>query len=166
VERGSLTCFTFENMYSKQEAAQLKKDFWTAFGQYMNPVLSAEGEKISWANYKTGEKNISFRMEAGNRTAKVLIELTHSDKDIQHIYYEQLLQLKKILETFTREEWIWQLHASNEYGKPVSRVLIELPDVSIFKKDDWPKLISFFKQNIMALDEFWSNVKYSFETLR
>ena len=153
-------------MYSKQEAAQLRKEFWTAFGQYMTPVLSAEGEKISWVNYKTGEKNIFFRMEADGRNAVVAIELTHADRDIQQIYYEQFLQLQKFLEEAKGEEWMWQLHTSNEYGKTVSRIFTSLQGVSIFKKQDWPALISFFKTKVMALDEFWSNVKYSFEALR
>ena len=153
-------------MYSKQEAAQLRKEFWTTFGQYMTPVLSSEGEKISWVNYKTGEKNIFFRMEADGKNAVVAIELTHTDKDIQQIYYEQFVQLKKFLKEETGEEWTWQLHAVNEYGKRISRIYIDLPGTSIFRKEDWPKLISFFKNNMIALDQFWSNVKYSFEALR
>jgi hypothetical protein len=153
-------------MYSKQEAAQLKKEFWTAFGQYMSPVLSADGEKISWVNYKTGEKNIAFRMEADTKKATVAIELTHADKDIQQLYYEQFLQLKNIFKQSVGEHWIWQLHTTDEYGKTISRIYIELQPVSIFKKEDWPKLIPFFKTNMIALDEFWSNVKYSFAALR
>jgi hypothetical protein len=152
-------------MYSKQEATQLRKDFWTAFGQYMTPVLSAEGEKISWVNYKTGEKNIAFRMQADNKGATIAIELTHADTDIQQLYFEQFLQLKKIFEAGTTGEWIWQLHTADEYGKTISRIYTELL-VSIFRKEDWPQLISFFKTHIVALDEFWSNVKYSFEALR
>ena len=153
-------------MYSKQEAAQLKKEFWTAFGQYMMPVLSAEGEKVSWVNYKTGEKSIFFRMQADNQKAVVAIELTHSDKDIQQLYYEQFLQLKNLLEEATGEKWTWQLQTADEYGKTISRISTELPGVSIFKKEDWPRLISFFKTNSIAFDEFWSNVKYAFEALR
>ena len=153
-------------MYSKQEATQLKKEFWTAFGQYMTPVLSAEGEKISWVNYKTGEKNIAFRLEADNKKATVAIELSHPDTGIQQLYYEQFLQLKKIFEGSVGEGWNWQLHTSDEWGKTVSRIYTELQQVSVFKKEDWPQLISFFKTNIIALDDFWSNVKYSFESLR
>jgi len=153
-------------MYTKQEAAQLKKEFWTAFGQYMTPVLSAEGEKISWVNYKTGQKNIAFKMEADNKKATVAIELSHADTGIQQLYYEQFLQLKNIFESTVEGEWNWHLHTNDEYGKVVSRISTELPGVSVFKKQDWPALISFFKTNIMALDEFWSNVKYSFEMLR
>jgi len=153
-------------MYSKQEAAQLRQEFWTAFGQYMSPVLSAEGEKVNWVNYKTGEKNIAFRMRADNKTGSIAIELTHKDKDIQQLYFEQLLELKKFLQAATGEDWRWQLHTTDEYGRPVSRIYAEIEGVSIFRKEDWPRLISFFKQRVVALDEFWSNVKYSFESLR
>jgi hypothetical protein len=153
-------------MYSKQEASQLRKEFWTAFGHYMTPVLSAEGEKVSWVNYKTGEKNITFKLEADNKKASVAIELSHADTGVQQLYYEQFLQLKKIFESMVEDEWTWKLHTTDENGKVVSRISIGLNDVSVFKKEDWPKLISFFKMNIIALDEFWSNVKYSFEMLR
>ena len=153
-------------MYSKQEAAQLKKEFWTAFGQYMTPVLSAEGEKVSWVNYKTGEKNIAFRLDADNKKARVAIELTHADPGIQQLYFEQFQQLKNIFEATVEGAWLWQLHTTDDYGKIISRICTELTGVSVFKKEDWPTLISFFKRHIIALDEFWSNVKYSFELLR
>lgn len=153
-------------MYSKQEAAQLKQEFWTTFGQYMSPVLSAEGEKINWVNYKTGEKNLHFRMQAGNKKAVISIDLTHKDRDIQQLYFEQFLQLRKFLLDATGEEWTWQLHTVDDHGQTVSRIYTETGNVSIFKKEDWPQLISFFKQRMIALDEFWSNVKYSFESLR
>lgn len=133
---------------------------------YMSPVLSAEGEKISWINYKTGEKNISFRMHADNRKAIIEIELSHKDADIQQIYFEQLLQFKTLLQDATGEEWNWQLHGFDENGRTISRIYTEKAGWSIFRKEDWPELISFFKPRIIALDEFWSSVKYAFEMLR
>lgn len=153
-------------MYSKHEASQLKQEFWTTFGQYMSPILSAEGEKVNWVNYKTGEKNISFRMDADNKKAIIAIELTHKDKEIQHIYFEQFLQFKTLFNDATKEEWTWQLHTYDEHGKLISKIFTETTGVSIFQKQDWPGLISFFKPRLIALDEFWSQVKYAFETLR
>lgn len=153
-------------MYSRQEASQLRQEFWTVFGQYLNPIPSAEGEKVNWINYKTGEKNISFRMHADNKKAVVAIELNHKDRDIQQIYFEQFLPFKKLFEGAMQEEWTWQLHHYDENGKLVSRIYKEKEGISIFQKADWPELISFFKPRILALDEFWSSVKYSFETLR
>jgi hypothetical protein len=153
-------------MYSKQEAAKLKEEFWTAFGQYMAPILSAEGEKINWINYKTGEKHIQFRMQSDNKKASIGIELSHIDPDIQQLYFEQFVQLKKIFQSIVEEEWLWVQQVANDHGKIISRIYTEINGVSIFKKNDWPKLISFFKPRIILLDEFWSNVKYSFEALR
>ena len=156
----------FGSMYSRQEASQLRQEFWTTFGQYMNPILSTEGEKINWINYKTGEKNISFRMHADNKKAIIAIELNHKDKDIQQIYFEQFHQFKNLFEDAVNEEWNWQLHWFDEHGKLISRIYKETTGLSIFQKQDWPDLISFFKLRIIALDEFWSQVKYTFESLR
>lgn len=153
-------------MYSRNEAAHLKKEFWTTFGQYMAPVLSAEGEKIAWVNYKTGEKQIFFRLRVDHAEATVAIEITHADEGVQQVYYEQFVQLKKILEEITGEVWHWRLHGKDENSKTISTILTVLKPVSVYKKEDWPRLITFFKSRIMALDEFWSSVKYSFEMLR
>ncbi|MEB0249530.1 DUF4268 domain-containing protein, partial [Mucilaginibacter sp. 5B2] len=61
------------------------------------------------------------------------------------------------------EEWQWDLHTADDYGKTISRIYTEISPVSIFQQQDWPKLISFFKPRIIALDEFWSDVKVAFE---
>lgn len=153
-------------MYSKQEASQLRQEFWRVFGQYMNPVLSAEGEKINWINYKTGEKNIAFKMHADNKKAIIAIEITHKDPQIQQIIFNQFEQFKILLENTVQEKWTWQLHTHNEDGNIISKIFKENIGVSIFKKEDWPQLISFFKPRIIALDEFWCNIKYAFELLR
>lgn len=153
-------------MYTRQQASELRQEFWTAFGQYMSPVLSAEGEKINWINYKTVEKNIFFKMQADNKSAFITIELTHADLEIQQLYFEQFAQLKKALHTTLGEEWNWLLHKTTDMGKTISSIEKEITGVSIFKKEDWPALISFFKPRIIGLDEFWSSYKYSFEALR
>jgi hypothetical protein len=153
-------------MYSKQEASRLKQEFWTTFGQYMSPILSSEGEKTNWVNYKTGEKNIAFPMHADNKTATISVELSHKDKEIQQLYFEQFLQFRNLFEGVMDEMWSWKLHDYDEHGRIVSRIYKQESGVSIFQKNDWPVLISFFKPRIIALDEFWSSMKYAFESLR
>ena len=153
-------------MFSKQEAAQLRKEFWTSFGLYMKPVPSAEGELINWINYRTGEKDIAFKMDTFDKTATISIQLTHKDIELQQIYFEQFVALKKMLKDSLKEDWEWQLHTYDETGKVISRIYKTIQGVNIFKKDDWPALISFFKPRIIALDEFWSSAKYGFEALR
>jgi hypothetical protein len=153
-------------MYSKQEAAQLKQEFWTTFGRYMTPVLSAEGLKVNWINYKTGEKYLHFKMHADTRLASIAIEISHPDKGIQQLYFEQLFQMKNMLNASVNENWTWELHTTDGLGRTISTVHKVLSPVNIFNKEDWPQLISFFKPRIIALDEFWSSARYGFEALK
>jgi len=153
-------------LYSKEEASQLKQAFWTTFGQYIAPQLSAEGLRANWVNYKTGIKHIFFKMQADKRTASIAIEITHPDAGIQELFYEQFLEYKNILASYQNEPWEWELHGRDEYGKTISRIYKQIKGVSIFNKHDWPELISFFKPRIIALDEFWSDAKYGFDGLK
>jgi len=150
-------------MFSKKEASQLRKKFWMIFGQYMSPVLSSEGEKINWINYKTGVKGLQFKMNVVQDTASISIEINQPDVAEQKIIFEKLLQLKHILNNSQNEKWNWLLHTPDENGKLVSKVYKERKGINIMRKEDWPALISFFKPRMMALDGFWNSVKYGFE---
>jgi hypothetical protein len=152
-------------MYSREEASIIRQEFWTAFGKYMSPVPSAEGLKVNWINYHTRIRDVHFRMDAGPKSAAIAITLEHRDPDIRELYFEQFLELKEFLHSILQEEWAWQQHVTLPDGRVISRIVKELPDVSIFHKDQWPDLISFFKPRIIALDSFWENARFSFESL-
>ncbi|MHA6250006.1 DUF4268 domain-containing protein [Pontibacter sp. CAU 1760] len=151
-------------MYKKEQASQLRQAFWTTFGQYIAPHPPADGFKVNWLNYKTGQKHVYFRMHADNRKASIGIELTHPDAELQELYFDQFKELKSILEESVGEEWEWLLHTQDENGKTISKIQKEIGPVNVFNQDDWPQLIGFFKPRLIALDEFWSNAKYSFDS--
>jgi hypothetical protein len=153
-------------MYTKEQASQLRQAFWTTLGKYIAPHPSAEGVKVNWLNYKTGIKHVYFRMQADQKSASIAIEITHPDIEIQELFFEQFTELRNVLHSYLGEEWKWQLHTSDENGKTISRIGKETGPVNIFDNEDWPALISFFKPRIIALDEFWSDAKYSFDSLK
>jgi hypothetical protein len=153
-------------MFTREEASRIRQEFWTTFGRYMSPVLSAEGIKINWVNYHTRLKDVYFRMDAGQKSAAICISMEQRDPGIQELYFEQFLEFKNMLHGTLEEEWAWQLHVPDADGKIVSRICKEIPGVSVFNKDHWPALISFFKPRIIALDSFWENAKYGFEGLK
>ncbi len=153
-------------MFKSDQAARLREEFWTTFGRYMSPVPSADGLKINWVNYRTGLKDVHFRMDALRDSAMISIALEHREPAIRELYFQQFEELKTMLLTNLGEEWKWQLHAPVAEGKIISRIYCELKDVSILNKDTWPDLISFFKPRIIALDQFWHAAQYSFESLR
>jgi hypothetical protein len=153
-------------MYTREQASQLRQAFWTTFGQYMAPVLSAEGIKPNWLNYNTRQKNVFFRMKADKKDASIGIELTHPDIEIQEIFFDQFSALRNVLHEHLDEDWTWTLHTTDETGKTISRIYKEISPVNVFNRDDWPTLISFFKPRIISLDQFWSDAQYSFDELR
>jgi len=153
-------------MYSKDEASQIRQAFWTTFGQYIAPQLSADGLKVNWVNYKTGVKHLYFKMDADKRSATIEILIAHPDIGIQELFFEQFAELRTMLNGYLDEEWEWALHDKDDNGKTISRIYKQLNGVSIYNRNDWPQLISFFKPRIIALDEFWSVGQYSFEALK
>jgi hypothetical protein len=52
----------------------------------MKPVPNSQGFKTKWANYKTGVKDIYFRMKAEQEFASIGIEITHSDDELQELF--------------------------------------------------------------------------------
>ena len=153
-------------MYSKEEARNLKESFWTAFGQYMSAVPSADGDKVNWVNYKTGVKHLHFRMDATNMTAGIYIEISHPDESMRQLIFEQFQELQQVFKGIVVEGWEWNSEYYDEYGKKTARISTSIAKTSIFNKAQWPELISFFKPRIIALDEFWSMAKYSFDIFK
>ena len=150
-------------MYSRREKSFIRKNFWTMFGQYMRPVLNANDQAVNWVNYKTGARHIYFRMDATGEHATIAIELRHPEPSRQEFYFEKFKKFESLFQQSTGEEWQWELHATDEDGKPVSRIATQLSDVNVFNNSDWPAIISFLKPRIIALDRFWNLVKEEFE---
>lgn len=151
-------------MYTKQQASALRQAFYTAFGAYMAPVLSADQELQNWLNYKTGIRHIFLRLDTPNRGASIGFTLSHPDSAERLACYEQFLSLKKVLEDLSGfSDWNWEASAFNSTGQEISRIYVELTSPSVLNKNDWPTLISFFKERLIGLDAFWKMVKFQFE---
>ncbi len=153
-------------MYSKEEAYQKKKDFWISYGSYMKLQFNAEGESINWINYKTGVKGIYFRTNVDRKFAEVFIEIDHPDPSFRHLIWEQFVEYENVLHSYVGDKWIWTEDDFDEDGKAISTIKIRLDGVSIFRDSDWPTIISFLKEKMINLDEFWIDHKDSFEIFK
>lgn len=151
-------------MYTREQASLLRKQFFTALGQYMLPVPSADGSRVNWLNYKTGIKQVFIRIETPDRGAEIGIVVAHPNEPDRGIFFEKLLECRLIFEEAAGKDWIWEPHATDEYGKKLSRIYVRLNGVSVLNQQDWPVLISFLKPRLVALDGFWCLVKDQFES--
>ena len=75
-------------MFSKEEALQIKKDFWIAF--------AAEYPR-KWLLYNTKIKDVTFKFYVDNKKAQVLLDLEPKDDNQRIIYYEKVESLKNNL---------------------------------------------------------------------
>ena len=152
-------------MYTRKDASRIRQEFWTTFGRYMDPVPSAEGMNINWVNYHTMLKDVYFRMDAAQNASAIYISIEHRDPEIRQLHFGRFMGSKEMLHGMLKEEWVWELNVPSGESKIIGRIYKEIAGVSVFNKDHWPDLISFFKPRIIALDRFWENAKYGFEDL-
>ena len=150
-------------MYSKNEAALLKKEFWTTLGSYLKPVPGAAGTRINWINYKTGVRHIYFRTDVTKREVSAAIELTHPAEEDRLEVFKKLQALQPVFREKLPGEWYWQEAVYDEQGHPLSRIICVKENVNIFNKKDWAEIIAFLKEQLTALDAFWFIVKDHFE---
>ncbi len=152
-------------MYTREQASIIKQQFWTRFGKYMAPILSADGEKINWMNYKTGIRHINFRMNATQGSAYIGIEINHKDDVQAAALYKQFRKCEQMLEDTLQEKWQWQAVYENEHHQILSTISLTHPGCNVLKEADWPAIISFLKPRILKLDEFWCEHKMIFEMI-
>ena len=100
-------------MYSKEEALQLKKEFWTSF---------ATAYPRKWILYNTKIKDFSFKFHVDNSKAMVLIDIEPKEEDKRKIYYEKIESLKTILIEEFLAEAIFERNFYLEIGKCISRI--------------------------------------------
>jgi hypothetical protein len=101
-------------------------------------------------------------LDVDNRQASIAIEMRHPDIDQQRELFEKFEQLKTVFFQTAGGNWVWELHATDEDHKPVSRIIALKKGVNIFNRGDWPAIISFLKKGILDLDKFWNLVKDGF----
>ncbi|HUH36050.1 MAG TPA: DUF4268 domain-containing protein [Moheibacter sp.] len=149
-------------MYSKEEASMIRKKFWIAFGQYMKLQTSASMDKVNWVNYKTGIKDLYFKTDVDHRAARISIEMTSKDPDMQALLYEQFEEFQPLFESTMQNDWVWHAVYFDAVGKQMAKIELTLENVNVFRESDWPAIIAFFKENLLKWDQFWEDVKESF----
>lgn len=136
-------------MFSKEEATQLRKDFWTSFGKSF---------PRKWLLYNTKIKDFSFKFVADKKTALVCLDIDSSYKTKNELLFEQLLELKTILTDDYLPDVIFDELYPLESGKIIHRVYVEYKgDFNIYDKNTWQNVFVFFKEAMNQFEEFYEN---------
>jgi hypothetical protein len=133
-------------MYSKEENQKLKREFW---------VLFAEKYPRKWLLYDTKIKDFSFKFYVENTKAQVLIDIEHRSNEKRIAYYEKVVALRSILEDEFIKNLVFEKNFTLESGKTISRIWVELPQVSVSNRNYWDQIFDFFNEKMSALELFY-----------
>lgn len=133
-------------MYSKADAQLIKKEFWSTFGnEYPR----------KWLLYNTKIKDVTFKFNVDNKKAYVMLDIEPKDENKRTIYYEKVESLKDILLEEFLPDAIFERDFYLETGKVISRIWVELTDVSLNRKTDWETIFTFFYDSMDAFERFF-----------
>jgi len=150
-------------MYSKEEAKQLREEFWSQFLSISSRRRTAKRMPGDWLLAQTGVKALKLRFHVDREVAQVGIDLETRNMDKRIELYEKLESLKKVLEEAMKSPLIWELEYIRENGKSVSRIYLEKPGVDIYNSDTWAAAHQFMYDNMMKLEVFYREYKDFFK---
>ena len=135
-------------MFSKEESAKIRKEFWTSFGKSF---------PRKWLLYNTKVKGFSFKFVADRKKAMIELDLEHTDEIANELLYDQLLSLKTILTTEYLPEVIYDATYELESGKIIHRIYVSHEiKFSIHNKNTWRDCYEFFVKEMTQFELFFN----------
>ncbi|WP_288956526.1 DUF4268 domain-containing protein [uncultured Polaribacter sp.] len=133
-------------MFSKEEAAKLRKEFWTSFGKSF---------PRKWLLYNTKIKGLSFKFVADRKKAAVCLDIETPDELVNLLYYDQMISLKTLLEN-ELPEVIFDDGYQLENGKQIHRIYVPFDGkFSIHNKNTWRDCYEFYVETMNAFELFY-----------
>jgi hypothetical protein len=133
-------------MFSKEESKKLIQEFWTSFGrEYPH----------KWILYNTKIKEIQLKFTFTPKFAQVSLDVISQDDIIRSYYFEKLIALKTILKTDYCPDAEFSENYELPEGKIISRIYLQLDEVSIHNKKDWPRVFQFLHAKMLLLEGFF-----------
>ena len=134
-------------MFSKEEAALVRKEFWLSF---------AKSFPKKWLLYNTKIKGFSFKFHADRNAALVLLDIEPKSDAKRALLYEQVQALQTILIENYLPEIVFSKNYKVASGKEVSRIYTAFPSsFNIYNKNTWPKAFEFFDEKMSLFEHFF-----------
>ena len=133
-------------MFSKEESAQLRKEFWTSFGKSF---------PRKWLLYNTKIKGFAFKFVADRKKAMVCLDFEHPEDIANELLFDQLISLKRLLEAEIPEV-IFDDDYLLESGKIIRRIYVPFDKkFSIYNKNTWRDCFEFFVETMSEFELFF-----------
>ncbi len=133
-------------MFSKEEAALLRKEFWISFGKSF---------PRKWLMYNTKIKGFSFKFSADSKKAMVCLDIEHPEEIANELLFDQMISLKALLESEIPEV-IFDNSYELESRKLIHRIYVPYDKkFSIHNKNTWRDCYEFFVETMPKFELFF-----------
>ncbi len=146
-------------MYSRDEAKQLRKNFWITFSKRCEIIPELMHRKKNWMLYDTGISGIDLKFEIDRSEALVMIEINHKNEDRRLEAFSLLQQYKGIIEQNFEKSFEWELCYRRESGENVSRIFTKKIGLDIHNKEQWADAYNFFISNMIELEKNFMEIR-------
>lgn len=146
-------------MLSREQQKLLNIEFWNEFRKFMNNQKSSNGKRINWLNYPSDVKNLYIRLQADGKGARLCLDIQPKDDGIRSILWEQMAELKKVMENTMTHETIWLEKLWNDEGRVFSRIMWQQEGLDFYILKDRELIFLFLKNRLIEFDTFYQEFK-------
>ena len=133
-------------MFSKEESAQLRKEFWTSFGKSFPK---------KWILYNTKIKGFSFKFVGDRKKAMVCLDIENPEELVNLLYFDKMISLKSLLEN-ELPEVIFNNEYELESGKKIHRIYVPFEGkFSVYNKNTWRDCFEFYMETMPKFETFF-----------
>ncbi len=145
-------------MLKREERREMNERFWKMFKRSMRKVHSVSDKKVSWIKYPTEIKHIYLRLKC-DKYISLSFDIQYKDDEIRELVWEQLCELKVVLEDKMNHPTQWNEKVFTKEGLCISSICWENHSLSFYNEDQWEEIISFFRSRLLEFDEFYQEYK-------
>lgn len=146
-------------MYSKEQLREIRTQFWADFKEHMRQFHSSNGRRMNWLNYPSEIDFIFIRLHADNHGIAFSYDIQGKDAGVRSIVWEQLTELKVVLESEMGTEGIWLEDVSSETVSSYSSIRWEKNGLRFSDPKDKEAIFTFFQEHLIRFDSFYQEFK-------
>lgn len=152
-------------MLCKEEAKELKTEFFEVFKQKMQRYKSQGGFRVNWINYPLRLKNFYCRIILEPGYCGLVIDIQEKDESLRQLFAEQWEELRKVLSDQMGQTVEIDSDHTMFTGVKAVRVTLFEDQIVWYHKDNWPKIHDNLCKNLTSFDVFWQDFDDVFKGL-
>lgn len=145
-------------MFSKEEAKELRLEFWQKLSNRTRRLPGQKGRKRLWIGDNTGIKGLDLRFDVGREKIIVALEINKKKEEDRLALYEKLEAAKGLFEREFEGPLVWDFAYTKDNGRDVCRVYVEQPG-DMYVRETWPEIFTFMIDRMIRLEKAFLEVK-------